>query len=375
MFFHTTQLPGRILIKNDVFIIFLFNEDMKIAVFGTIPFSDLIKEGFKKLGHEVSNNNPDLYYWEVFKDGELLLQTSESSFEDTSINNGGIVTYTIRGVDIHENIGDFSEPFEVVYGQLGDVTWDGTIDILDILNLADIIINGGNGFDDATLWAAELNSDGVIDVFDLLQLVDYIMSGGSLNRNLLASGETSIYHQGDNIFLSTSVPVHGIELTLSSPVESISNLTDFTFSHQNEKVLMYSIKEGHLLGNKVHLFEIPDGVSIESAKVAGPGGVKYSTNVAVVPETFAVHQNYPNPFNPSTNIQIELPEVTQLCVTIYNAMGREVVVLVNKEYSPGFHQLRWNGINTQGIQVASGIYFIRVITPDRSKIIKSMLIR
>ena len=35
---------------------------MKIAVFGTIPFSDLIKEGFEKLGHEISNNYPDLIY-------------------------------------------------------------------------------------------------------------------------------------------------------------------------------------------------------------------------------------------------------------------------------------------------------------------------
>ena len=35
---------------------------MKIAVFGTIPFVDLIKEGFIKLGHEISNNNPDLIF-------------------------------------------------------------------------------------------------------------------------------------------------------------------------------------------------------------------------------------------------------------------------------------------------------------------------
>ena len=35
---------------------------MKIAVFGTIPFSDLIKEGFQKLGHKISNNNADLIY-------------------------------------------------------------------------------------------------------------------------------------------------------------------------------------------------------------------------------------------------------------------------------------------------------------------------
>ena len=35
---------------------------MKIAVFGAIPFTDLIKEGFQKLGHEISNNNPDLIF-------------------------------------------------------------------------------------------------------------------------------------------------------------------------------------------------------------------------------------------------------------------------------------------------------------------------
>ena len=35
---------------------------MKIAVFGIIPFTDLIKKGFAKLGHEISNSNPDLIY-------------------------------------------------------------------------------------------------------------------------------------------------------------------------------------------------------------------------------------------------------------------------------------------------------------------------
>ena len=35
---------------------------MKIAIFGILPFSDLIKEGFKKLGHEISNANPDIIF-------------------------------------------------------------------------------------------------------------------------------------------------------------------------------------------------------------------------------------------------------------------------------------------------------------------------
>ena len=35
---------------------------MRVAVFGILPFSDLIKEGFKKLGHKISNENPDIIY-------------------------------------------------------------------------------------------------------------------------------------------------------------------------------------------------------------------------------------------------------------------------------------------------------------------------
>ena len=35
---------------------------MKISVFGMLPFSNLIKEGFTKLGHEISDENPELIY-------------------------------------------------------------------------------------------------------------------------------------------------------------------------------------------------------------------------------------------------------------------------------------------------------------------------
>jgi len=116
-------------------------------------------------------------------------------------------------------------------------------------------------------------------------------------------------------------------------------------------------------------------VTVISAKVSGPGGQRYETTVGVVPETFAVHQNYPNPFNPSTSVQIDLPELTQVSVMIYDAMGREVHTLVNEEFLPGYHTLSWGGTDRSGRQVASGIYFIRVSTPGNAKTIKAMLIR
>jgi hypothetical protein len=319
--------------------------------------------------------NPDLYYWEVFKDGELLLQIAESQFEDTFLDFGGVVSYTIRGIDIHENVGDFSDPFEVVNGQLGDVTWDGTIDVLDVLNIADIIMSGTSGFSDGALWASDLNGDATTDIFDLVQLVDNIMGGGSMGRILASNAKAAIFSQGTSVYLSSSAPVQGLELTLSSEVEGIMNQTGLVFHHQGDKVLMYSMGDQSLSGDKVNLFELPDGVTIVSAKVAGPGGQKYTTSVGVVPETFAVHQNYPNPFNPSTSMQIDLPELTRVSVVIYDAVGREVHTLVNEEFLPGYHTLSWNGTDRSGRQVASGIYFIRVLTQGNTKTIKSMLIR
>ena len=35
---------------------------MKISVFGMLPFSQLIKEGFEKLGHEISSKSPELIF-------------------------------------------------------------------------------------------------------------------------------------------------------------------------------------------------------------------------------------------------------------------------------------------------------------------------
>ena len=54
---------------------------MKIAIFGIIPFTDLIKEGFIKLGHEISNNNPDL----IFANDPMGYQ--DATFLKSPLNN------------------------------------------------------------------------------------------------------------------------------------------------------------------------------------------------------------------------------------------------------------------------------------------------
>ena len=219
-----------------------------------------------------------------------------------------------------------------------------------------------------------MNSDGVVDVFDLIYVVDYIMSGGP-GRVVAKQGAVSVYSKENMVFLSTDTEVAGVQFTLSEPVTELSNTTNLELMHKGNTVLLFGVNGGHLFGEKIALFELPEGVSVNEAKASGHGGVAHKVTIGALPDQFAVHQNYPNPFNPSTQIRIDLAEITKLTVKVYDASGREVQELVNTDMMPGFHKLTWNGKDMRGQKVASGIYFFRVITPETVKTVKAILLR
>ncbi|MBI2278948.1 MAG: T9SS type A sorting domain-containing protein [Candidatus Brennerbacteria bacterium] len=74
-----------------------------------------------------------------------------------------------------------------------------------------------------------------------------------------------------------------------------------------------------------------------------------------VPTEFVLKQNYPNPFNPSTTIEFTLPDRSHVRLTVYNALGQEVVMLVDEEVSAGTHRTTWDASG-----LPSGIYFARM---------------
>jgi hypothetical protein len=81
----------------------------------------------------------------------------------------------------------------------------------------------------------------------------------------------------------------------------------------------------------------------------------------VLPAEFELAQNYPNPFNPSTTIQFGLPVAADVTLKIYNVLGQEVITLFNGQRGAGTFQTVWNGRNSTGNQVASGMYFYNLI--------------
>jgi len=88
------------------------------------------------------------------------------------------------------------------------------------------------------------------------------------------------------------------------------------------------------------------------------GQYEYSNEIEVEVNgllTFTLKQNYPNPFNPSTKIKYSVPENGNVKLSVYNLVGEEVIVLVNKRVNAGFYEVTFNADN-----LPSGTYFYRL---------------
>jgi FG-GAP-like repeat/Secretion system C-terminal sorting domain/Immunoglobulin domain len=88
------------------------------------------------------------------------------------------------------------------------------------------------------------------------------------------------------------------------------------------------------------------------------------------PATFALHQNYPNPFNPSTRIRFEIPKTSNVRITIYDILGRQVARLSDELREPGSYEVQWNAAKS-----ASGVYMCRMEAGEFSRTIRLLLIK
>lgn len=80
----------------------------------------------------------------------------------------------------------------------------------------------------------------------------------------------------------------------------------------------------------------------------------------LLPRQYALSQNFPNPFNSQTVIEYSLPERCDVSVSIYNILGRKVKTLVDDRQPAGNYRVVWDGRNSEGGEVASGIYFYSI---------------
>ncbi|MBL7047813.1 MAG: C10 family peptidase [Candidatus Marinimicrobia bacterium] len=295
---------------------------------------------------------------------------------------------------------------------LGDLNADGDWDVSDITPMTDYIIDP----DPATLTSTmldigDLTDDEDIDVLDVVALVDCIQGDDcdELDRSTPPAGSANLMayqpesldrSEADAIVISieSDVPVYGLQFDIefeSSEYELYNvELTDVTEGFELEyrdygngtvRVLSYSLEaESIPTGiNEVLVMNL-DGLergesniayTVVNAKVSDEHGnnlLLSGSNPAntELPSTFALHPAHPNPFNPVTRISYELPVGSIVDLVVYDMMGRKVVELVSGQVAAGYHSVKWDATG-----YASGIYFVKLVTPGYKETQKVVLLK
>ena len=87
-------------------------------------------------------------------------------------------------------------------------------------------------------------------------------------------------------------------------------------------------------------------------------------DLPLAPNQPSLAQNFPNPFVSSTSIQYQLTKRSAVSLTVYNALGQEVLTLVDATQNPGTYQTVWEGKDNNGQQAPSGVYFYRLVAEN-----------
>jgi hypothetical protein len=141
------------------------------------------------------------------------------------------------------------------------------------------------------------------------------------------------------------------------------------------RIIDYGGYGGHLIAFQDSVLAVSDGTAVHLYTFSSPGSSTPVETKIVMPDIQYLQQNYPNPFNPRTRIDFVLPAATHVDLDIYDLLGRQVVSLVNGEVAAGTKSIEWDGTDSFGNRVASGVYFYRLTAPGIAETRKMILLK
>ncbi len=128
--------------------------------------------------------------------------------------------------------------------------------------------------------------------------------------------------------------------------------------------VFYSYTDKNVSGQKV---------TYRLKQMDNDGSFAFSNEIELeigAPANYSLEQNYPNPFNPSTVISFATPKAGNVKLTVYNALGETVDVLVDGILEAGYHKVSFDGSS-----LTSGVYFYRLESGDFAAVRKFNLLK
>ncbi len=153
-----------------------------------------------------------------------------------------------------------------------------------------------------------------------------------------------------------------------------SETQDDNFKKINEQLIIeqkdYAFQDVTTKAGKTYYYKLED--------ISFTGRKKFHETISVTaptPEKYSLSHNYPNPFNSITSFKYEIPTATHVTIAVYNVLGRKVKTLVDERKEPGFYTIYWDGIDDQGKNVVSGVYFYHMSTRKFNMTHKMIVVR
>ncbi|MBK8983243.1 MAG: choice-of-anchor B family protein [Ignavibacteria bacterium] len=205
---------------------------------------------------------------------------------------------------------------------------------------------------------------GTLKIYDIQDLNNITFVRDWRPTNITASQVHNIEIYGD-----TAVIAHrsaGIRvLDISNPVDPVEIAWYDTFPLNNNNAFtgcwgVYMFPSKKIIGSNKE-----DGLWV--VQLGTPSPVVINNSIA---DKYSLYQNYPNPFNPVTHLGFGISEFGLVSLKVYDALGKDIAVLVNEKLSPGIYETEFDGSN-----YPSGIYFYTLATENFSDTKRMILLK
>ncbi len=225
-------------------------------------------------------------------------------------------------------------------------------------------------WDDAIQWA---DADPIIlnqDLFDInaeLQPVQSGMGDGTITGRITSYNGTELSGVLVTAINSDDVLV-GYGFTDVNGDYNITGLSDGEYNIEAGKISYNATSSRVYVASGEHATVIVD-MDIESNAVTSVE----TGNETTIPKNIFLGNNYPNPFNPSTTVNFGLSNPGDVQLAIYNILGQRIKVLINDNLPAGNYKAVWDGLDTKGQNVSSGLYLLVLETGEHRHMQKMIL--
>ncbi|MCP4567820.1 MAG: T9SS type A sorting domain-containing protein [FCB group bacterium] len=274
----------------------------------------------------------------------------------------------------------------------GDINANGLMnEIADAVMFTNYFINGLAAFADhveASIAASDVNADGTtLSVADLVYLIRVIQGDAQPYPKLTPNAE-SITVLTQLMGNAMTVKYNGVEAGAALFVFSLEGTVGqptllagadgmeiaYSATDSEVRVLIYNIGPNAINTGDILSIPVEGTLELTETEIADFNGSALNVSTRILPTRFELAQNYPNPFNPTTTMMLAMPVAGNYNLAIYNIAG-QLIQSFSGHAEASVVEVTWDGTDSYGSKVASGVYFYKFTANNFSETKKMILMK